>query len=528
MIKAVGNLLSVVLLFLFFSNTLSEFLFSDDIQNFHLRNSLAVAYPDTSFVKVAMDGNASWMTQGRFTPLSFLWQEIIFMKIPSVMAYRWFVLLMNFAGIAAFMLFMHKLPIKISPVVWIVCLCAVMQFRIQYHDAYTSLHGMYQFLTVLIFMSLTSYVLYIRKERWYYLLFSCMLYIAALLQGEVGMTVFFLMPAVGLFLIVPLQKLWKQFLPYFAITVAYLGCVIWLKMNIADKGNIYQGLQSNFDVAEMLILFLRQTYACLPLTNLHRQIGIPQLIYHRFTTLPLLTIVIAAISVGLLWYSSKKDVGVSGGFNWRFVLFALLLMIVPALFILPSLKYQQTMPMGVGYLPVYLQNLGTATLLAYILHYIFTRNQFAGYLFSAFITLCVIVTFLFNSAMISARSYELSVPMLSQYKSLKEGIMKDVPRGSVVLMGYFWNSAWFYDEVFVNLCSKRFSVIDAHGYSPSPADTTKSCYLLESLPGNPVYTKLYEVNCATGERGKTLAERIHCCDIHQTEQEKVILHRAFK
>lgn len=529
--KTVSAFLAVALLLLFFSVTLQKFLFSDDIQNFMLKNSLVTAHPQSSFIQVASEESSSWMKQGRFTPLSFLWQDGIFMNVPSVAAYRWFVLLMNFAGIAAFLFFLHTLNVNINSAVWVACLCAVMQFRIQYHDAYTSLNGMYQLLAVLVFLSVGFFVLFIKSRQWYFMFFSLLLYALAHLQSEVGISAFFFIPATALLLKVPLGKTIKYFSPYLLATALYLTFVVWLKAEIADKSSIYEGFQSNFDIHEMLGLLQRQMYSCLPLTNLHRQIALPEILAHRFELQPVITACIVALSLAILLYYRRPIAHTHNRFNWIFVLYVLLLMTVPALFILPSVKYQKTLQMGSGYLPVYLQNLGTATLLAYIAGYLSARSSYfyktAKVVFSVFIAICTGITFLFNSALINARMYELSSPSIAQYKSVKNGLMKNVPEGSTVLIGYFWQSAWMYDEIFIHLCSKKFAVVNADEYHPSPADTANTCYLLESTPGNPISTKLYEMNCTTREQNKILAEAKHDCDIQETEREKVILHRIF-
>lgn len=530
--KILATLLSIVLLFLCFFLTLQEFLFTDDIQNFFLRNSLVTASPGASTWQVVKGVNTHWMAQGRFTPLSFLWQESVFMKLPTVMAYRWFVLLMNFAGIGAFLYFLYNLGIKYSKVLWMVCFCAVLQFRIQYHDVYTSLHGMYQLLAVLLFTSLSSYVLWVKTGRWYYLLFSLLLYAAAHLHTEVGIAGMFFIPATGLLLNLPFNKLFKHNVPYVLITALYLLIVVWLKVNVPDTGAVYSGLQSNLALDDMWSLFVRQVFATLPFSNLYGQVAIPQILFHRFTLMPFVSVAIGLITVGLLVFSKGKTPAALSAINPRYVFFLLLLMVVPALFILPSSKYQRELQFGTGYLPVYIQNFGTATLLAYFIDHLWVRRafayRFAGYLMSAAVGVAVAVNFLFNSALINARMCELSSPVIAQYQSLKDGILKDVPEGSRVVIPYFWNMAWIYDEVFRNLYSRSFEVINEGDYHPSASDTTRqNCYVLETLPGTPVYTKLYPLSCTGFDRGNPIEERIHTNTLQQTEQEKLILHRIF-
>ena len=57
----------------------------------------------------------------------------------------------NILAVIAFLFYLSSLKIKLNYGIWLVCFGAVTQFRISYHDAFTSLNGMYQLLAIFIF-----------------------------------------------------------------------------------------------------------------------------------------------------------------------------------------------------------------------------------------------------------------------------------------------------------------------------------------------------------------------------------------
>jgi len=533
--KAIEYTLSLLLILLFFSVTLKEFLFSDDLQNYQLFNSMLTGKPSASLWNAFMFDNELWMQQGRFTPLSFLWQDGVFMYIPTVKLYRLFVLVMNLLSITVVVVFIKKLPVKINFALWIICLCAVMQFRIQYHDAYTSLHGMYQLLTILIFGSLISYIKFNQTNRWGYWVLAVCMYTITLLVSEVGLGTVLFIPATALLFNNSIRKTLTHTMPFAVVTIAYLMIVMWLRTHPPAGGKIYYGLQSNLNFSDMYSLFERQMFATLPLSNLFNQIAIPQVLHHRFDSSPLITISILTLSITLFVLVVKRFQVPDGNstFSPKLVLYFLLLSAVPAIFILPSVKYQKEIQMGASYLPVFIQNFGMALLLAYMAQVNMQSSKAIGkaigYTITLFLVLCVPVTFLFNSALINAGICEKSAPSLAQYYSLKEGILNDVPDNSLIIVTQGWKQAWMYDEIFLNLTHKDFRVVDNSDYNISPADSVyKHCYLLETKLTKPISSKLYKLDCTTGAWGNVVAYREHENNLYQTDLEKNILHRILK
>lgn len=510
--RLTGVFLSVILLFLFFSNTLQEFLFSDDLVFYLIKNS----YQDKSFatvLRVIFSENEWWMQNGRFYPLYPTLSNVVLFNASTVMSYRWYILLINFAGIASFLLFLRTIGAKINPFVWVLCICCLMQFRVQYHDVYTTIQGTYQFLSILVFSSLTFYVTYVQKKRWHYLAISLLFYTSALLLMEIGLAVFLFIPATALLLKVPLKNIVKHVVPYLILTIFYLGYVAWIKSKIISSS--YTGIQPNVHPPSMLSLLWRQLYASLPLTNMHSIAAIPLKLLYGIKGYPVVIALIIVIAAVIAVFFIKKENEKKPVTETRWILYFLLLMTVPSLFITPSLKYQQEVKIGVGYLPIYFQNLSLAVLFTYFIQYCFAFTVPAVQLLVRLILVFIIaVTFIFNTAMLNDRMYYYSEPALAQYQSVKEeNIMKDVPAGSIIRIDYLWNNGWIYHQIFPNLTGKNYTVYNDDAVAPYTTDSTTVCFVLETLPGDTLYTKLYELNCTTGERGKVLATRIHKCRI---------------
>ncbi len=339
-------------------------LYSDDLHNFQLKNNPTVR--QQSIIDLSRPLIDFWKSSGRYTPISAILTELVFRCFNTLETYKLFVFIMNLLAIAVFLLYLSSLNLGINTPIWLLCFGAVIQLRVTFHDAFSSINGMYQVLSVLLFLSLLFYCMFLKRQKNKFLILSVFLFATALLLSEVGMTVLILMPVSALILKTPRKLFFKSYLPALLIAAIYLGYVGWLRVYKFNPAFSYQGLEMRLDLQSMWTLLKKQLYASLPLSNLDGQYKIPRILSFQLANPVNLFAIIAIIIIAVIilhGFHRNKPIYDSRLF-FSILLFSLVMMITPAIFILPSVKYQNQVFWGSAYLPVYLQNFGSATLLA--------------------------------------------------------------------------------------------------------------------------------------------------------------------
>jgi hypothetical protein len=139
-----------------------------------------------------------------------------------------------------------------------------------------------------------------------------------------------------------------------------------------------------------------------------------------------------------------------------------------------------------------------------------------------FIVVATAVSFLFNSALINVRSYQLSLPAEALYQSVKHGVLGGCADNSVLVLAndFYCYQPNVYEQIIFDITGKKLNVYDI-GQTPALKDTcgNVNCYILECPPGNPIVTTLYQGNCGSDYRGNVLARTITACDIQVTDEE---------
>lgn len=523
-------IISCILVAICFVPILRSSLYSDDISNFQLPNS----YHDKSGLSIIEDYKYELgrnKGSGRFTPVTILLQSTIFVAFDTVQAYKQYQYIMAVLAAIAFLLYLQTIGLGLNAAVWAVFLIATVQFRALYHDPSLSLHGMYPSIAIQMFLCLGLYALYIKQQRWWQYILALMLYISAHLSSEVGLTTAALLPVTAWVIRAPFMRFLKTYWPFLLVTISYLVYVAWLRQHMSPEA--YSGLKANPDPAKMFDVFIKQVYGALPLSTLHRQKSIPSIIWHQLRQGPVFFSLILALaaSVAAFFTNYKR----SKPFNFRLVFLALAIIIVPAVLLTPSIKYQQELKYGMAYLPVFIQFFGVALLLTYLFQWLNGKAEWparvmASLLFIA--ALCSTIMVLgFNSAVIAKASYERGKPAEFSLTSLKDGILSPCPEGSTILIthDYIWQAAPAYAKMFFRATGKTYNVYDLQDWRPD-ADSTKNigpCYVLDCAPGKPITSTLYEIDCRTGEEMRILKRYATPCNIQLIEAEQAIFYGNF-
>jgi hypothetical protein len=517
--------LGFTLVVICFLPILKSGLYSDDLPNFQLRAS---DQSQTVF-QIALSEINYWKTTGRYTPLSFYWMEFVYKYFTTVASYKFLVFIINILAVIIFLIYLSKLKLNINYSIWLICFGAVIQYRITYHDAYTSLNSMYQLLSIIVFGTLIFYNYYLIQRKIWLLILSVICFISGILFSEIGLLALLLMPVSAIILKISFRNIIKSILPFAIIAIIYLGYIGWLRMHMHQK-DVYIGLTTNIDLIAMLNLLFEQIYASLPLSNLTKHWGILKIITHQLSDVKNIFAVTTIIILAYFIYkrssnSIQNKIQLS---TYSYLLVSLSIIIFPALFILPSVKYQNEVKWGIGYLPVYFQNFGTATLLMFLFEYCFNNSRkliqrCATYLM-VFLVTGTCISFLFNNALINACSFNTSYPAQVFYEKIKDGTLQSCKNGSTIILGrnFFWKNPDIYQKIFKNITGKDFTVYDFD--IKGPIDVNSDCYYLDCYTGKKIIISLYEFDKLNRNKKILILRSETPCDIELNEAEFKLFH----
>ncbi len=502
-------------------------LYTDDLFLFQTRNSLS-EFRDKPFTETAHKEVESWKNSGRYAPVSLYLMEFVYKNFTTIISYKIYVLLMNLLAVISFLLLLKSFNApKLIPL-FLLFYAAEIQFRLQYHDAFSAFNGMYQLLAICIFGSIASYNYSVQRRSWGFYILSIALASIAMLTSEMGVCLIPLLLICAWFNHPNLRKSVFSIIPFAAILLVYMAYILKIRSEATWS---YPGLSANLNWSDMFPVLEIQLFAALPFSNLFKQNQIPQLLSGQLVgTFNFLAIFLILITATALIFGSKRISMVS--FRKGLIWIAILLWLFPACILMTSVKYQHELHWGQGYLPVFIQNFGVAVILAYLALLILNIGELWSKVVFNFIGLVVITAllsaFLFNSAIIKVRNYDLCIPADALYRSIKSGILNDCPSGSNIILtdDYFWRAPDIYRQIFQDTYKRNFSVFDAEEQKPGSnvkINPVNACFLLECAKGDTIYTRLYKLDCSSGNKIGLLRCDTVMHNLRLSELEKPIL-----
>ncbi len=501
---------------------------SDDLHNFHLRVNSKDYYAQN--ILTLGHGLIDWAkSTGRYSPFSSYLIEIVFKYFQTISRYKAFLFSLNLCALASFVLLLFTIGRKSLIPFFIVVYGSLVQFRMQFHDPFTSLHGMYPSLAICIFLCTSLYIQFLKRENLFVLMTSLLFFISAYLISEVGLTLIPFLFICSFFISSNPKKIILSLFPFIISGTTYILYVLSIRRSVKQ---FYEGVQTNFDVSAMFEVLAKQLFSALPLSNLYRQMAIPKIIGLQLSAINILAVVaIITFSVSIIllqkWKSQEKV-----QFSLPLLGMGLTLLIVPSIFIMSSLKYQHSLCYGFGYLPFYIQNFGTAILLSYLL-YALTFSAFRGsklFFIALLSSICLAssVAFLINNAQNKVRAYEQSLPFEAQIKSLNNGILSSVHDKSTIILApdYIWKAPKVYQILFKNITGKDFNVYDIEDWEAQKPDTINSgCYVFSCEKGDTIYSRLFSSDCLSGKPLSVLKTDTFFHNVRLSEIEKPLLIR---
>lgn len=511
-----------LLLAIVFSGILYTPLMGDDLPMFQIR----VDNPElhsASIHQMAQVLVKQFLPMGRLTVLSFYYTEWVFKVFSAVWLYKSWLMVLNFLTVLLFLKWLKIIGFKFQSALLILCIAAGVQFRLNYHDAYSSYMGLCQIFNGLVFIASGSWVVAYRTTHPWAVILAITASLALVFISEFALILLPLVPLLywisdqlhadnlqGNFVI-----RWKRMalwtVPIAAISLIYLLTIVWLRNQYANS-SMYSGLTSNLDPFAMLVLEIKQLYAAVPFSNLTNTPRIPIRLLHQLTfwDIAIATFVIVACTVFLLrtfnqqkkstshlpfqlnnrpfqnsHQPSNDDTPTSKNHNSSLnnhqpqsdmlsarsirlgKILGLFLWISTAVFILPSAKYQSELTWGNGYLSLLTQNLGMSLMLYGLLQWSFqsTHRAFLSKSVQVFVGLAIPIAFLFNHSLSKKYKYKKAYPAKVLWEFIRNKQLDILPDSSVLVMqhDFYYRSPELYQQLINHHSRPTITVIDYEG-----------------------------------------------------------------
>ncbi len=502
-------------------------LYSDDLEGFQARHGSAY-FTHKSVAELSSTSIVAWIHYGRFSPLALTQLEAVFRVFPSVGCYKIYVFIANVLALISFVALLWVIGYRALIPLFLLFYSAGVQFRIQYHDGYTSFAGMYQLLAFCMFASATTYVLYQRNRKWFCLAISLILFASALLTSELAVAEIVLLFFCGYIGIRNWRKTLLSLLPFILVQLVYFGIVIYVRMQVP---RVYSGIAANLEPVAMFNTFKIQMFSALPFSNLYKQVAIPGILIRQLHNLFNAMAVSAILLSFLVWiWRNPRERLANNGNHLLVAIFAVSLATIPAIILSSAVKYQQELRFGLGYLPVYLQNFGLALLLALICMLCLQHAMRFIRGFGAIMTITALVgvisAFLFNQALIKVKDYTLSLPAQALYENIEQGFLNDCEQHSRIVLqnSFYYGGIGGYDSIIRTVSGKVFYLYNGSEWIPGKEDSLRvNCYSLSCTAGDTIFTRLSKVNCKSGEIGQLLKEKVQITGLQVVDVEKPIL-----
>jgi hypothetical protein len=444
--------------------------FSDDTVNSLISGTIKIYH--FSFWSYVYEYMKIWINYGRFFPLSILSSIFVFNYFPNVHDYQIIRLVFIWISVFSFAwllkvltrdVFSALLFLILTPMCWSV------------HDVADPLVSFAIFLPLVVIFAATtliflSYYQDTQKTGW--LALSLVMYCCGLACYELGMVTFFLMLIMVTMQTDTRQHKIETIKPYSILTATYL-----LAYLIAQHANhfTYDGIKIHLGIS-FLSGFMAQLTSALPLSYYflatHTHIDTSLLLQHIATNKPAAATTLYLFFVTLsttFWlirkvqFSKKNIVCIC--------LTGLTLIIFPALLMGLSQRYQNIIQAGRGYIPVYVQYLGTACLLLSGICWLnlhFRQKTFLHLTIATLVSTLVVMSWIVNLAVVTDNN-EQTYNMRALYeKALHHNILATLPDDAYLIERLTpWNTRDFYST---NTAKNIAGVIDINDRKNLPAD----------------------------------------------------------
>jgi hypothetical protein len=380
--------ITFIFVILCLSQILFSFIYSDDL--YFKYNTELLNNPFEFLINLTK----SWGAQGRLTPLMF-GIIIVTTKYLSILQYKFYLAILNIIALYSFAKLLKKLNPSFDFNLWVFFFFALFQFQLGYHCAFNSFNGMYPLLTIFISYSAFYIFEHIESGKITHKIYSLIFYFLALMIIEISL----ITPLILLFITyIKTSNIRKSLYinkENIIMTILFISISLFLKSQMHFKMN-YIGIQTHFEIRSILKTYLIQTFSSLPLIYLYKQKNI---FYNLIT--PIKTYWIYFATSLILFYTFfkinlKNTLNQYTKNNHILLLLGLILWLAPPVLISVSAKYQSELYLGRGYITLYIQNFGLATILYSLFYFIRSEYLKKGLILILFIIIFINLSYNFH------------------------------------------------------------------------------------------------------------------------------------
>jgi hypothetical protein len=429
---------------------------SDDSLNSLTRGCLIEA--NVSLFQFTYDIFNRWVTSvGRFYPLAWYVYALYFI-LNSLFLYKSAIVIFVVLDIVVFSYFIYSVTgSKYLSILAILLTPVFLQMRL-YHDPTLGFHLLLQLVLLYFMLSLILLLKYLKTANKLYLVLSLIFYLMDLMTYEISYP-FFLVYIFVIYLNYNnknTSQIVRLSLPFILAACGSLLITIlirvYYKIPFADASSPYA---LNLNTTAYAYTLAKQIYAAFPMSY---YLSNPSNIFaHNLGDLDFLSVEILLIFVlyfGLCIHSAVNLVEEKPSRINHLLIYGILFLVLPAIIISFSPKFQNELTWGIGYLPVYLSYFGLILISSYIVCKLSFKiisidmNLFrmAALLFALIIVFICALNYSNNLNVIERSNSEWLYPRDIAEMSMKDGIFNYVPDGSILLVDSFhgWDQPAFY------------------------------------------------------------------------------------
>lgn len=439
---------------------------------------------------------------GRFIPLQFYFFPY-FDLIYNLYLYKITIIALIIIDICLFCYLIYLITgLKSLSVLPILLIPAFFQMRL-YHDPLSGAHFLMPLIFLEIILSIIFLVFHLKTEKMRHLVLSVLLFGISIVTYEI------VYPFVILYLLIIIAHSYENEIRKFKIAILSFISMPFLTLLIPHMLQIRFGLlksgyqdpnyRPNIDMFAAFTAFIKQTIAAFPLSY---YILDPNQIFRETTINVSAFIAVSIILITLLWFSISKNIpklitcdqkNIEHSINnVKLILLSIGIsfLLFPSILIALSVKYQNELIFGIGYIPVFFSYFGIVLLIVLFICILYDKNKNHNIkhvikiinIISLIFLLLTIFTYYNNWITIRESNDEWLYPRNLIEDGINNGLLDIVPKDSIFIIDNVnpWDQPAFYHMMSQNKNSTILSSYKLKSYLKAG----NSGYISNKLPNS--------------------------------------------
>jgi len=301
----------------------------------------------------------SWLGSGRFLPFSVFIRYVFFdaFSYENAWLYHLVILILSGGAFYIFLKLIRYYKFEGSAVLFFLFFMALTQFRVTAPDSIIGYNALVQITTIIVCAALIFIELFFKSKKISYFIFGILLVLVSVLYYEISIVIL----AAPIFVYLykyQFKEFHKQFalyvLFYISLLLSFIVFRVYLRESFAvPEIDLYPGTELGFDLKSILSAFIFQVSGSLPMSYIGHLFA---RIYHSY----LIVIAITVLACTFV-YIKRAQIAL---LDKKFVLLSIFIIFSAAIPVALSKHHSSWVSFGYPYIPVFIQNLALASILA--------------------------------------------------------------------------------------------------------------------------------------------------------------------